>query len=159
MRKWIWFVSLAVVISIVAFRVGRKQDCKISLYYTALSPDAQKSATLYTKQCGAVKAGVAEKEYFVVVMRPVSEPPPIDNRFAESDVIFEVEGRAKIGAGGSPSSHGEFKQLPKEEQDTSILIECLDCDRQKILKQLHVWRGIPIHYYFSQPSGTNPVIQ
>jgi hypothetical protein len=86
MRKWIWFISLAVVISIVAFRVGRRQDCKISLYYTALSPDAQKSATLYTKQCGAVKAGVAEKEYLVVVMRPVSEPPPIGNRFAESDV-------------------------------------------------------------------------
>lgn len=153
---------LAIIVAVAMLRPvaspGKGQDCNTSFYLTALSSDGQKSSNLYLRQCGTINRGVAEKEYFIVVMRPVSDPLPAENRYDEADVVFEVEGRAKLGLGGSPSSHTQFHTLPKEEQDTSVLIECQDCDGHKILKQSHQWRGVPIHYYFSQPAG-DPAIQ
>ena len=155
-------LTLAIVVAVAMLRLrashGNGQDCNTSFYLTALSSDGQKSSNLYLRQCGTINRGIAEREYFVVVMRPVSEPLPANNRYDEPDVVFEVEGRAKLGLGGSPSSHAQFQALPKEEQETSILIECQNCDDHKILKQSHQWRGIPLHYYFSQPSR-DPVIQ
>ncbi len=153
------FIALALVIAIALFYLATKDHCKTYYQGAALAADGQKSSTLYLKQCGAVTRGVAEKEYSLVVMRPVSEPPPADNRFDESDLVFEIEGERTFGLGGSPSSYEAFRYLPKQEQENSVLIECQYCAGLRILKKSHQWRGIPIHYYFSNPSGTNPTIE
>jgi hypothetical protein len=84
-------VVLLVVVSAMYF-MG--QSCTVQTAMSSvLSPNKQTASDLYSKQCYPRWSGdlKREKEYQVVVLRPITEPPPEGNRYKEVDVVFQAE--------------------------------------------------------------------
>jgi hypothetical protein len=125
-----------------------------------ISPDKQAAIDLYSKKCRArwSRDATKEKEYQVVVLRPITEPPPEGNRYKEADVVFEVQkGPEPMQLSfGSPSSWVLFEKLPEQERKNSLVIGCgLPCPSAGIRKQLHLWHGQPIHYILTETPSSS----
>jgi hypothetical protein len=106
-----------------------------------MTPDKQAAIDEYVKKCrprGSTHA-TKEKEYWVVVLRPVTEPPPEGYRYKEEDVVFEIEkGPEPMQLSfGRPSGSILFEKLPEEEKKNTLHIDChFACPAASIRKQL-----------------------
>jgi hypothetical protein len=126
-----------------------------------MSPDKQAAIDLYSKKCRPRWSSDAtkEKEYMVVVLRPVTEPAPNGNRYKEADVVFEVEqGPERMQLSFGPSNLSSFDKLPEEERRNALLIGCeFACPAAGIRTQLHNWHGHPVHYILTE-TPSSPAI-
>jgi hypothetical protein len=139
------------------------QTCSVeTIMSPVISPNKQTAIDLYSKKCRPRWSSDAkrEKEYQVVVLRPISEPPPEGNRYEEADVVFQVEKgpeRTQLSF-GSVDNFAFMNKVPETERKDSLLIGCyLACPAGLIRKQVSSWRGQPIHY-FRTDTPTSPVI-
>jgi len=143
----------------------KKESCTVEISTVAvMTPDKQGAIDLYTKKCheGGTNDPAKDKEYQVVVLRPVTEPPPQENRYKEEDVVFEVEkGPEPMQLSfGNPGTLVYFNSLPEEERKSGLAIECyLSCPEAGIRKQLLSWHGKPIHYFRTEAPNAPPVVQ
>jgi hypothetical protein len=143
----------------------KKGSCTVETPTVAMmTPDKQAAIDLYTKKCHVrgTNDPTKDKEYQVVVLRPVMEPPPQENRYKEEDVVFEVEkGPERIQLSfGNPGTLVYFNYLPEEERKSGLAIECyLSCPEAGIRKQLLSWHGKPIHYFRTEAPNTPPIVQ
>lgn len=163
------FVTLlpaGIVLLACAFMTScKKETCTVEPAAVAImTPDKGAAIDLYTKKCHdrGTKDPTKNKEYQVVVLRPVAEPPPEDNRYKEEDVVFEVEkGPERMQLSfGNPGTLVYFNYLPEEERKSGLAIECyLSCPEAGLRKQLLSWHGKPIHYFRTEAPNTPPIVQ
>jgi hypothetical protein len=143
----------------------KKESCTVETPTVAMmTPDKQAAIDLYTKKCHdrGTNDPTKDKEYQVVVLRPVTEPPFKENRYKEEDVVFEVEkGPERMQLSfGNPGTLVYFNYLPEEERKSGLAIECyLSCPESGIRKQLLSWHGKPIHYFRTEAPNTPPIVQ
>ncbi|MGC2766963.1 MAG: hypothetical protein WB607_15755 [Candidatus Acidiferrum sp.] len=77
-------------------------------------------------------------------------------------MVFEVEmGPERMQLSfGAPGSFAFFDKLPEKEKKNTILIGCyLACPSAGIGKQLHSWRGQPIHYFLTETPSSPTIAQ
>ena len=162
------FVALflaGVVLLACAFMTScKKESCTVVPTVAAMTPDKQAAIDVYFKKCHerGTNDATKEKEYQVVVLRPVTEPPPEENRYKEEDVVFEIEkGPDPVQLSfGNPGILSYFNYLPEEERKSGLAIECyLSCPQAGIRKQLLSWHGKPIHYFRTEAPNTEPIVQ
>jgi hypothetical protein len=152
---------LAIAAIAVIFLKG--ESCTVDTAWSAvMTPDKQGAIDEYVKKCRPRWSSHAtkEKEYWVVVLRPVTEPPPEGYRYKEEDVVFEIDkGPEPIQISyGSPLGWTAFEKLPEEERKNSLLIDCyFACPAAGIRKQQHSWHGHPIHYTITE-TPSSPVV-
>ncbi|HXN17679.1 MAG TPA: hypothetical protein VN875_05050 [Candidatus Binatus sp.] len=139
------------------------QTCTVeTLMSPVISPNRQAAIDLYSKKCHPRWSDnpKREKEFQVIVLRPISEPQPEGNRYKEADVVFEMEKgpRPMQFLFASPDSFAFMNKVPEAERKDSLLIGCyLTCPSVLIRKQASSWRGQPIHYFRTE-TPTGPVI-
>jgi hypothetical protein len=154
---------LAIAAIAVSFLKG--ESCTVYTAWSAvMTPDKQAAIDEYVKKCRPRWSShtTKEKAYCVVVLRPVTEPPPGGYHYKEDDVIFEVDkGPEPIQIShGSPLGWTVFEKLPEEERKNSLLIDChFACPPAGIRKQLHSWHGHPIHYTITETPSSPMVAQ
>jgi hypothetical protein len=152
-----------VLIAAAAVFYFKGQECTIeTAMLPIIAPNKQTAIDLYSKKCRPRWSNnpKREKEFQVVVLRPITEPPPEGNRYNEADVVFEVEKgteRTQLSF-GTPETFAFMNNIPEAERKDSLLIGCyLTCPAALIRKQLTTWHGQPIHY-FRTDTPTSPVI-
>src|ERR1700691_2263762 len=139
------------------------QECTIdTLISPIISPNKKTAIDLYLKKCHSRWSSdpKREKEYQVVVLRPITDTPPEGNRYKEADVVFELEEKPGLAhlSFGSVDTFAFMSRVPQAEQKDTLLIGCyLTCPAALIRKQLSSWRGQSIHY-FRTDTPTSPVI-
>jgi|HubBroStandDraft_3_1064219.scaffolds.fasta_scaffold670948_1 hypothetical protein len=138
------------------------QECTIgTLMSPVISPNKKTAIDLYLKKCHPRWSSnpIREKEYQVVVLRPITDTPPEGNRYQEADVVFELEekpGLAQLSF-GSVDTFAFMSKVPEAEQKDTLLIGCyLTCPAALVRKQLSNWRGQPVHYFRTE-TPTSPV--
>jgi hypothetical protein len=141
------------------------ERCTVETAWSAvMTPDKQAAIDEYVKKCRPRWSSHAtkEKEYWVVVLRPVTEPPPERYRYKEEDVVFEIEkGPEPMQLSfGSPSGSILFEKLPEQEKKNTLHIDChFACPATSIRKQQHSWHGHPIHYTITETPSSPMVAQ
>jgi hypothetical protein len=102
------------------------------------------------------------EENWVLAVRPMSEPAPQPADYRNSEVIFEVQkGSSQLElALTAPSTWTQFSDLSEAEKQHSLLVICYpDCPLAGIRRQLHVWRGIPVHYLIEETEDSRYIVQ
>lgn len=158
---------LAAVLAVAAIAIVflKGEICTVETAMSpVISPDKLVAIDLYSKRCHARWSSdrTKEKEYRVVVLRPITDPPPEANRYQEANVVFEVEmGPERMQLSfGAPGNFAFFDKLPEDEKKSTILIGCyLACPSAGIRKQLHSWRGQPIHYFLTETPSSPAIAQ
>lgn len=158
------FVALllaGMVLLACAFMASCKQEsCAVEPAAPAImAPDKGTAIDLYTKKC---RDRGTNKEYSVIVLRPVAEPPPEGNRYKEEDVVFEIEKRPERTqlSFANPGTFVYFNYLPEEERKSALMIGCyLSCPQAGIRKQILSWHGKPIHYFRTEAPNTEPIVE
>lgn len=152
-----------VLIAAIAVFYFTGQECTIETLITPIiSPNKQNAIDLYLKKCHPRWSSnpKREKEYQVVVLRPITDTPPEGNRYNEADVVFELQekpGLAQLSF-GSVDTFAFMSKVPQAEQKDTLLIGCyLTCPGALVRKQISSWRGQPIHYFRTE-TPTSPVI-
>jgi hypothetical protein len=152
-------LAAAVAVAAIAIIFLKGESCTVETAMSpVISPDKLVAIDLYSKKCHARWS--KQKEYRVVVLRPITDPPPEGNRYEEANVVFEVEmGPERMQLSfGAPGSFAFFDKLPENEKKNTLLIGCyLACPSAGIRKQLHNWRGQPIHYFLTE-TPTSPTM-
>ncbi len=136
------------------------QTCTVETAMSpVITPNKQAAIDLYWKKCHPRWSSnpKREKEYQVVVLRPITEPQPEGNRYKEADVVFEMEKGPQPTqfSFGSPDNFAFMSKVPEAERKDSLLIGCyLACPAALIRKQVSNWHGQPIHYFRTEtPTG------
>ncbi len=161
-------VFVAVIVIVVLLVVAAAvyfagETCTVETAMSpVITPNQQAAIDLYSKKCHPRWSSdlKREKEYQVVVLRPITEPPPAGNRYQEQDVVFEVEkgpDRMQLSF-GSADTFAFMSKVPEVERKDTLLIGCyLACPAALIRKQLSSWHGQPMHYFRTE-TPTSPVI-
>jgi hypothetical protein len=159
-------VLLEVAIVLIAARAVfyfTGQECTIDTIISPLiAPNKQTAIDFYLKKCHPRWSNdpKREKQFQVVVLRPITDTPPEGNRYKEADVVFELEekpGLAQLSF-GSAENFAFMNKVPEPERQDSLLIGCyLTCPAALIRKQVSSWRGQPLHYFRTE-TPTSPVI-
>jgi hypothetical protein len=158
------FLGAAIVlIAAAAVFYFTGQECTVETAMSpVISPNKQMAIDLYSKKCHPRWSSnpKREKESQVVVLRPITEPPPEGNRYKEADVVFELEKgpeRAQLSF-GNVDTFAFMNKVPEAERKDSLLIGCyLTCPAALIRKQLSSWHGQPIHYFRTE-TPTSPAV-
>lgn len=169
MKTWIKTGAPAAAV-IVAALIGaaiflKTDSCTVERMMSPwITPDRQSAVDVYIKQCHPrwPRNPGDTREDWVVVLRPIEVLPPRNDRYREADVVFEVvKGAERTQLSfGSPASWIFFKDLPDEEQKTSLVIGCyLSCPASGIQKQLFAWHGRAIHYFRTETPSSPTVTQ
>jgi hypothetical protein len=152
-----------VLIAAAALFYFTSQECTIDMLMSpVISPNKKTAIDLYLKKCHPRWSSdpKREKEFQVVVLRPITDTPPEENRYKEADVVFELEekpGLAQLSF-GSVDTFAFMSKVPEAEQKDTLLIGCyLTCPAALIRKQVSSWHGQPVHYFRTE-TPTSPVI-
>jgi hypothetical protein len=152
-----------VLLAAAAVFYFRSQSCTVEPAMSpVIAPNKQTAIDLYSKKCHPRWSSnpKREKEYQVVVLRPITDTPPEGNRYKEADVVFELQekpGLAQLSF-DSVDTFAFMSKVPQAEQKDTLLIGCyLTCPGALVRKQLSSWHGQPIHYFRTE-TPTSPVI-
>ncbi|HYM78927.1 MAG TPA: hypothetical protein VE377_23340 [Candidatus Dormibacteraeota bacterium] len=160
-----WMLAMAGLLAVAAaatvllYPVCTIENVLASSY---LTPDAKWSVTIYSKTCSC-RLSSKTREVWVAALRPISEPAPQRADYSDSEVVFEVDHdnpRLQIGVTSPMDSWPQFDGLSEAEKQHSLLVMCYPhCSRAIIRKQLHLWRGVPVHYLIDEGEDGRSIIQ
>ena len=153
------FLGIAVALAVLLHPVCIIENVLGTSY---LTNDAKWSVTLYSKNCSC-RWSSKTREDWVLALRPMSEPAPQPPEYNNSEVIFEIEKndnpRLVVGV-TNPGAFAQFGDLSEAEKQHSLLVVCYpDCLLTCIRKQLHVWKGIPVHYLIEETEDGKSIIK
>jgi len=162
--KKLGIISVIVLgLAVGTFVLARGTVCTVEDTWQFISPDEVAAIDVYATACHPRYSSAASdiKHCNVVVLRPITELRPENNRYNEADIVFEVEktstntqlsfgSMANYLLPGDPTLEGQKKVL---------VISCYQCSPGNIRKKAPSWNGHAIRYAFWDDAHPRLVIE
>jgi len=141
----------------------RSNVCVIEGTWQFIGPDEIDAIDMYATACHPRYSNAASKikHYYVVALRPITEPRPDNDRYNEANVVFEIEKTNKETqlSFGSLADYSAPDDPSRADQEKVLVIGCYQCSPSRVRKKLHSWNGQAIRYAFSDSAAPRPMIE
>lgn len=143
--------------------LGRSNVCVVEDTWQFIGPDEIDAIDMYATACHPRYSNAASKikHYYVVALRPITEPRPKNDGYNEADVVFEIEKTSEETqlSFGSLASYLPPDHPSRADQEKVLVIGCYQCSPSHVRKKLHSWNGQAMRYAFSDHATPRPVIE